>query len=425
MMKGVQVDKLLNALVKNYDKLNILAKDDMNHAWEEAKFVGVPKIDLDGNRWTYNDVEGIVDWRMIFEWQDIKVTILSYLVEYGARPFDMKIFFGLSLGCFSIEPWVLMYDDRTAFPAYKDDLVRLKCSELAKKFASKIPILTLDIVDPTVAYLGNHYGHRTEDEAKKAIKNYCGGDHQDTYFRLVPRDKYTCDEDTEILCQFEERAPIDLGSSLDTPLGKYYLIYQKPNPIMWDKYKKGLIAKGLPKSYADRISQVQQNRLTNFGHMLKPHYSCMDKWELLFGRLDHYGKLELKLEPIELDQPARKRRCGPLRQLHRHELALREISPSYYFRFPEIIDLPKKSVRAPKWVTRRDTPIEHGFLDVLWTGRAYFKRTWYYETTSGFIAEGKMSQRRYNNRRQWCTGKCGARVNPVKVPTQIKKIFYV
>ena len=433
MMKSLQVDKLLNALVKNYDKLNCIAKDDMNHAWEEAKFVGVPKIDLDGNRWTYNDVEGIVDWRMIFEWQDIKVTILSYLVGYAARPFDMKIFFYLSFGCFSIEPWRLKYDGgivQAIFPAYENGLVRLKCEELVTTYGSKTPISKFDIEDPRCAYLHND-GYHFSSSMYDAVVNYCGGD-KDTYFRLVLQDEYAYDKDTEILCGGAYRRLIGLDSTLNAPIGKYYLVYQKPEPIPWNTYKDALIQRGLPKSYADRISQAQQDLLTNFGNILTPRFLTLGRWELLYGKDGEHGveagdgTLEIKLEPLEMDEPARKRRCGPLRQLHRHELALREISPSYYFPFPESIDLPKKKmVRAPKYVTRRDTPIDWGHCSPLWTGRAYFKRTWHYETTSGFVAEGKMSHVDIINHRQWCTGKCGARVNHVRVPTQIKKIFDV
>jgi hypothetical protein len=404
--------------------------------------VNPPTIDMESGTWTYHGIEDVLEWKTTLKTfgdaeRYIKAVILSFIVECKEY-YSMRNFFDMTFDQLSISPYSLFYEGNIGYNnslrPYLAGLQTLFARDLHQKW--KNPVYKLNF---------SHSGFRTEFYGKQTmfttIQNYIRGSAEDTPMRIIRVEDYEFDEAKDTLVsggvshvtrysEFEDDVSPLVGA-------EFYLMYEPRPPMMWEEYKAALIQRGLPQSYADRISQKQRDQLVNFGRILIP-YSCSfsyeREWELrwkgCYPDYVSFGSLEIKLEPLELSQPARKRRRGPLGQLTQHQRALAEISPSYFCGECDIVDCSdqKKSVNSPKYVTRKDYPArrerDHLFL---WTGKVKYYRTWFYETkhrfcgTLGYIPEGKMHQKGYGHRRVMPARE--KKVMPAREPTCLKTIF--
>jgi len=107
-----------------------------------------------------------------------------------------------------------------------------------------------------------------------------------------------------------------------------------------------------------------------------------------------YIAQKIELEPLDVtENPPKRARTAYQRKTQRelkHEAALREISPEYYFspNPPKISRT--KTVRGPSFLTRKDFPVdpdEYTSL-LLWTGRVVWRnRTYLYEAKNNHSGE--------------------------------------
>jgi hypothetical protein len=401
-----------------------------------------PKIDMEAGTWTYHGVEDILDWKIIKTFgaaqHNIKVVILSFLVEC-TEDYSMSNFFDISFNQLSISVWSLRYGETMIqkWGHYHDGLTKLFSIDLEQKW--KMPIYKLRILASHCATM--FYGKQM---VLTAIKNYETGSNEETPMHIekvlgkdyeINKAKYTLVNSgtwhTYVRRDLDHTRR-DLGHT------EFYLVYQPKPPMMWAQYKAALVQRGLPQSYADRISQAQRDKLVNFGWVLTPTFFFTNEWRLEWreGGNEYtriIGILNLKLEPIELSLPARKKRRGGLQQIEptAQDKALAEIAPSYYLKIADCqnsLYLAKKSVKCPKFLTRKDTPVvKWGSQSMLWTGKAKFHRTWLYEAKQHccgniqYIPEGKMRQTRYGNNIKLIYA--NNKVMPARQPTSLKTIF--
>jgi hypothetical protein len=98
--------------------------------------------------------------------------------------------------------------------------------------------------------------------------------------------------------------------------------------------------------------------------------------------------VKIELEALDVaENPPKRARTAQQRKTQRelkHEAALREISPEYYFspNPRKIFETGTKTIRGPSYLTRKDFPVggDYGREPLLWTGKAVWKnRTYVYE----------------------------------------------
>jgi hypothetical protein len=447
MMNPVQIDRILTNLVPHLNDIPDVAKQALIETWDEDGFdiVNPPTIDMESGTWTYHDIEDVLEWKTTLKTfgdaeRYIKAVILSFIVECK-EDYSMRKFFDVTFDQLSISPYSLLYEgDKIyyshGFQTYRQGLQTLVASEFKQKW--KKPVYKLRFSHS--GFGTKFYGNQT---MFTAIKNYIMGSTEDTPMRIIKAEDYEFNEAKDTLgggiTYITRYSDCDMPQSMQTVCRglvgtEFYVIYQPKPPMMWEEYKAALVQRGLPQSYADRISQKQRDQLVNFGRILTPCLSYDRKWEFEWKGChpDHcyLGLLEIKLEPLELSQPARKRRRGPLGQLCQHQRALAEIAPAYFCCEHDIVDCSdqKKSVRPPKYVTKKDSPARRwDDKTLLWTGKAKYYRTWFYEAkksccgTIRYIPEGKMCQMGYGHRRRLYG--ILHKVMPAREPTCLKTIF--
>jgi hypothetical protein len=440
MMNSVQVNSLLNNLVPNINDIPDIARLSLLERWEEGGMdvVNPPTIDMEAGTWTFHEIEDVLDWKIIKTFgdveYDIKAIILSFLMECK-EDYSMRNFFDMTFDQLSLSIGSLFYEGNRIyddFQPYHGGLKNIFANDLQQIW--KMPVYKLE-------FLPNHFGTRFygKQTVQAAINNYITGSSEETPMYIIKAKDYAFDKAKDTLVcgsvyhhMRHELEDIDNLGLLDTA---FYLMYRPKPPVMWEEYKEVLLQRGLPQSYADRISQTQRDQLVNFGFFLTPKMSYDQKWQLIWKCTTdycHLGILDLKLEPLELSLPPRKKRRGEP-QLTQQQRALAEIAPSYYLQRCTIVDCSenKKSVNNPRYVTRKDTPARRWEgHQVLWTGKAKYHRTWFYETrrhgcgTITYIPEGKMNQKRYINRMAVC-GCLKTKVMPARQPACLKTIFTV
>jgi hypothetical protein len=343
----------------------------------------------------------------------------------------------------SISQYTLFYEETRVFHTlqpYLAGLQTLFASELQQKW--KKPVYKLHF---SHSGFGTKFYGMGSHTLFTAIKNYIMGSTEETPMRIIKAEDYEFDKAKDTLVsggttyiirysEFDDMSPSMLATCQGLFGTEFYVMYQPKPPMMWEEYKAALVERGLPQSYADRISQTQRDQLVNFGRVLTPYIDYQDqkwtfKWMGCAPDRCKLGLLEIELEPIELGLPARKKRRGGL-PLTQYQRALVEISPSFFCCRCDIVDCSEKnkSVRAPKYVTRKCGPFKRWADNtLLWTGKAKYYRTWFYEimsTVNGtimYIPEGKMHQKSYANRRLIYAA--NNKVMPARQPTCLKTIF--
>ena len=430
---------LLNNIVPNFEFLPEIAKRDLVEAWtrDGADIRNPPVVDLEANTWSYKNITDIVDFRIIHTMTDIKTIIYSYLIDFPNFKYNHQVYFQMYFGTYEISRWSLRYGDKFVLhflPEYNDALRKMRAKELTRR--CKKPIAEIKFVQQgdNYRFWTSSYRIRSED-LEAPITSYLTGNYEESEYRLVPKTRHgfdplkftLCNDSSSINGRGYSTLNMDANLLQNLLLSRtYYLVMKEPVLIMWNVYKAKLIEYGLPRDYADRISIQQIALLMNFGQILRPKYCTFKyRWELVVT----HPRVCIPIELEAVSGPARKRRCccGGCRPLTLHERALREISPSYYMsRYAMNPILVKGGVRMPKYVTKKDVPIsdEQSWEDKpeLWTGRVQFYRTWKYETTTGFIPEGKMNLKRYSESSR-CIGKLTMNIKAPREFTSMIKIL--
>ena len=174
---------------------------------------------------------------------------------------------------------------------------------------------------------------------------------------------------------------------------KFFLVFQPGAPYDWDTCRKTLHQQGLPVAIADRLPASFKDKLMNLGHPVEVQVGT--QWRLSFfggrfsiGPAPYHGSVFL--EPKDPNQQPKRRRPGSggwSRKRVAHRAAEEEISPAYFAPMTAPKPKGKGTVKAPKYITRADYPVnglEGDDPQPLWTGRVRRSgRTWEYETKAG------------------------------------------